>query len=152
MGLKAFDSGRTDENLRLSAKFSVKGKYNASKSSEGFYLYLFPTEIEGETLPKTIYMKLEFNHAGYGKTVPMMLPRDNSGKVVNANTISFPINFTPSNNGKVDFDFEAYQDAAMIPLEIWFDNNIQEYVYRFPFADRSDGKVVLNFFEPRVRG
>ena len=42
-----------------------------------------------------------------------------------------------------------YQDRESCA---WFDNNIQEYVYRFPFADRSDGKVVLNFFEPRVRG
>mgnify|MGYP006976657391 CR=1 FL=1 len=31
---------------------------------------------------RTIYMKVEFNHAGYGKTIPMMLPTATNGKSV----------------------------------------------------------------------
>jgi len=156
-GLPIFDSGRTEDDLRLSARFSVKGKYLSEKSSEGFYLYLFPSEIEGESIPRTIYMKVEFNHAGYGKTVPMMLPRDEKGKIILATDAGFPMNFTPvvdDGNGNMltDFDFEGYQNAILIPLEIWFDKRLKQYVYHFPFADDNDGKIVLNLFEPRIKG
>ena len=75
----AFDENRVDEELRLSSKFVIKNKYDISNSSEGFYLYLFPNELHEENIERTIYMKVEFNHAGYGKTVPMMMPRKRSG-------------------------------------------------------------------------
>jgi hypothetical protein len=156
-GLQTFDEYRLDDKLRLSAKFLVRGKYTSNKSSEGFYLYLFPSEIESESLPRTIYMKVEFNHAGYGKTVPLMLPRDSNGNVITSTSSKFPIDFNPAKtngNGKteVDFDFEGYQDAVMIPLEIWFSEELNQYVYHFPFTEDNDGRIILNLFEPRIRG
>ena len=156
-GLKVFDEKRLDDKLRLSAKFLVRGKYTSNKSSEGFYLYLFPSEIEGESLPRTIYMKVEFNHAGYGKTVPLMLPRDANGDVIKSTSMNFPTNFNPivtNNEGGefVDFDFEGYQNAVMIPLEIWFSDELKQYVYHFPFTEDKDGRIILNLFEPRIRG
>lgn len=156
-GLQTFDENRLDDKLRLSAKFLVRGKYTSNKSSEGFYLYLFPSEIESESLPRTIYMKVEFNHAGYGKTVPLMLPRGTNGNVIKSTSASFPTNFNPTKiNGdgksEVDFDFEGYQNAVMIPLEIWFDEELNQYVYHFPFTEDKDGKIILNLFEPRIRG
>lgn len=155
-GLEVFDSGRTDDSLRLSARFTVKNKYLSDKSSEGFYLYLFPSEVSGETTSRTIYMKVEFNHAGYGKTVPMMLPR--SGGAIQSTTLAFPLHFCPmvyddeQNVSLMDFDYEAYQDAVMIPLEISYDSTLKSYVYRFSFAENDNGKIVLNLFEPRVKG
>lgn len=155
--LKVFDENRLDDKLRLSAKFVIRGKYTSNKSSEGFYLYLFPSEIESESPPRTIYMKVEFNHAGYGKTVPLMLPRDANGAVIKSTSDNFPTNFNPiklNNEEKeiVDFDFEGYQDAVMIPIEIWFDKELNQYVYHFPFTEDKDGRIILNLFEPRIRG
>ncbi|MDE5888770.1 MAG: hypothetical protein K2H20_01995, partial [Bacilli bacterium] len=64
------------EEYRLSSQIKVFDKYNSNSSSEGFYLYLYkdlfmPTD-GNQTL--TLYAKVEFNHAGYGRTVPFMMP------------------------------------------------------------------------------
>ena len=149
-GYECFDKQRLDPSLRLDAQFEVTGKYNFNKSSEGFYIYLFPDEIS-ENASTTIYMKVEFNHAGYGKTIPMMLPIDNNGNVIESGSKNFPLNFMTNING-LDNDFVKYQDNIMIPLEISYDKNLKEYVYSFPFIKKNSNKIVLNLFEPRIRG
>lgn len=65
-----------DENAderRLSSQFVVKGRDTSDSSSEGFYLYLWKDNDSG-VVPSNIYMKVEFNHAGYGRTIPFMMP------------------------------------------------------------------------------
>ena len=61
------------EELRLSCQLTVRDKYQSNKSSDGFYLYLWK-ESEIGVSPSDIYMKVEFNHAGYGRTIPFMMP------------------------------------------------------------------------------
>ena len=61
------------EEVRLSSQFVVEDKYMSDASSEGFYLYLWKDNFLG-TYPQNIYMKVEFNHAGYGRTIPFMCP------------------------------------------------------------------------------
>ena len=61
------------EEVRLSSQFVVEDKYMSDASSEGFYLYLWKDNFLG-TYPQNIYMKVEFNHAGYGRTIPFMMP------------------------------------------------------------------------------
>ena len=61
-----------NEEYRLSSQFTIKGKNTSSSSSEGFYVYLWKDNSSG--LPQDIYMKVEFNHAGYGRTIPFMMP------------------------------------------------------------------------------
>lgn len=179
--IPAFDIKRTDDNLRLSASFSVKNKYDTTKSSEGFYLYLFPNEVEGENKPKTIYMKVEFNHAGYGKTIPMMLPRhkyqivenDDGTKGYNEKTQKYreiypPIDSTDKNfpssflieevvdkegNKGIAMDFERYTDSIMIPVNIIYDASSKNYLYYFPWFNRAkENKITINLWEPRIRG
>lgn len=152
-GLECFDDSRIDKNLRLSATLKVKNQYNTSKSSEGFYLYLFPQGIGNEKDKTDIYMKVEFNHAGYGKTVPMMLPTATNGKsVIKTSSRTFPLNFMKKDGeGKVEFDFETYQRYMMIPIQIWKDSVLKNYVYTFPFVSNTN-KIELNLFEPRIRG
>ena len=58
------------ESLRLSSQFVVKDKYSSESSSEGFYLYLW--KDMANTTPGDIYMRVEFNHAGYGRTIPFL--------------------------------------------------------------------------------
>lgn len=155
--LKIFDAERKDKDLRLSTNFKISNNRQNQKSSEGFYLYIYPNEIDTESSQKTIYMRVEFNHAGFGKTVPMMLPRNKNGKVILSGEGGFPLNFTPevfdeNGNSGVDFDFESYQNAILIPIEISYNAQLEEYVYRFPFATVKNGCVELNLFEPRVNG
>lgn len=70
-----------DEEKRLGTRVTVKDKYNSEKSSEGFYLYLFGSEFDKSGEAKDVYMKVEFNHAGYGRTIPMTKPYGNGTKV-----------------------------------------------------------------------
>lgn len=163
MAESAFDKTRTNDKLRLSAKLNVYNKYNVTKSSEGFYLYLFPDEVEGESKARTIYMKAEFNHAGYGKTVTMMLPRKRyyndkikyniTNPPLKSDDDDFPITFLKNENGKVDNDYERYTDSVMIPVNIMFDKSKGCYVYFFPWYDRAqENKITINLWEPRIRG
>lgn len=66
------------EDYRLSSQFVVTDKYGSDASSEGFYLYLWkdilPVDYLGNLGVHDIYMKIEFNHAGYGRVIPFMMP------------------------------------------------------------------------------
>ena len=68
-------------------------------------------------------MRVEFNHAGIGKTIPMMLPRDENGKILLLGTKG---------------DYEKFKDGysltdiykqVHIPLGLKFDENTNKYVY-----------------------
>ena len=61
------------EEYRLSSQFSVMDKYTNTDCSEGFYLYLWKDFTEG-TIPNDLYLKIELNHAAYGRTIPLMMP------------------------------------------------------------------------------
>lgn len=67
------DTEHVDETKRLSTRITIHDKYNNSSSSEGFYLYLF-ADNASLYIPKSIYMKVEYNHAGYGRTIPFVMP------------------------------------------------------------------------------
>ena len=74
--MKDFDLGDNIdkwEELRLSSQFVVTDKYSSKHSSEGFYFYTYKSNDNG-VYPSDIYMRVEFNHAGYGRTVPFMMP------------------------------------------------------------------------------
>jgi hypothetical protein len=128
---------RSDNNFRLSARFSVKNKYDATKSSEGFYLYLFPNEVTKENKPKTIYMKVEFNHAKYGKTIPFLYFKEG-------------IRDSYLENGSIDI--ESYLNDLHIELEVKYDENTQSYMYYLPQYTNENNEIILNLFEPRING
>lgn len=73
-----------DEEHRLSSQFVVKNKNTSTASSEGFYLYLW--KDNESVLPQDLYMKVEFNHAGYGRTIPFMMPYWDKQKWNNVNS------------------------------------------------------------------
>lgn len=74
-----------DEKTRLSSQFVVKSKNTSKASSEGFYLYIW--KDNSTPLPQDLYMKVEFNHAGYGRTIPFMMPYWDSKKYKRENKV-----------------------------------------------------------------
>ena len=62
------------EDLRLSCRLTTTNRYATDTSSDGFYVYLF-RDYSLQFVPRSIYMKAEFNHAGLGKTIQFMYPR-----------------------------------------------------------------------------
>lgn len=62
------------ETKRLSIRFNVQNRYQSDFSSDGYYLYIYKN-FTIPFIPRSIYMKVEFNHAGLGRTIPFMYPR-----------------------------------------------------------------------------
>ena len=144
-----------DERLQLSCSFTCFNKNNMSGSSEGYYLYLFPTLVEeGE---REIYMRVEFNHAKYGQTVPMICPR---GKDKNGNIIQNPPreNYTKflldENRAKTKMmvtDLNALYDDMYIPIKIKYCDDKKSYVWYFSGLEEGKNNPTFNLWEPKIR-
>ena len=124
---------------RVDTKITVTNEFDRNKSAEGFNIYLFKEDknLNLENGEKTIYMKVEFNHAGNGKTTPMILwPKelDSEGNPTSRYTALTVDNFISS---------------LYIPIKLaYFDNR---YVYYLPTAENgSDGVINLVLFEPKL--
>lgn len=134
-----FTDGANEEE-RLSTRITIKDKYNSEKSSEGFYLYLFNSEVTKDGAPKNIYMKVEYNHAGYGKTIPFTKPY-----IVNGSVSAMP--------------FSEYYTTLFIKLAIRYksygDNNYIYYVdednsEEAVIIDPETRRITFNLFEVKI--
>jgi hypothetical protein len=118
--------------VRVDSKITIFNEYNSTKSSEGFNIYLFADD-SSENVPETIYMKVEFNHAGYGRTIPM--------------TIS---------NKEITTD--EYYDKLYIPLKIVHINDAYYYSFDSVFEelqgrvinDIENRSITFNLYEPKL--
>lgn len=120
---------------RLDSHMTVTNEYDNTRSAEGYNLYLFSDDAEvtdsEETDYRTIYMKVEFNHAGNGKTIPMILWPQNGG--------SFE-ELTPTN----------LSESFYIPVHVKYSSKLNRYVYSVPKATYSGETLIFNLFEPKV--
>ena len=125
---------------RLSLTFSCESKYKSEQSSEGFYLYLFPSLLESQKKDgeySIIYMKVEFNNAKYGKTVPFIMPSGGTP----------PENYMANDNTYVDMN--ALFSDMYIRIGIKHDDSNNRYVWRFMDIEQ-EPDIVINLFEPKV--
>jgi hypothetical protein len=132
-----------DNNLTLS--FSVTDRYNRNKSSEGFYLYLFPDGLqEGEE--RTLYLKIEFNHAGNGKTIPLMYP------CYGSTPLTFNSDLFPHSLLNEDGDLTELYKHMFIPVTIKYDSDRNEYIYYFNVAkyDTTNQEITIGLYEPKI--
>ena len=137
-----FCSANTEN--RVDSKIVITNEYNRTKSSEGFNIYLFAEDINfniDENGVKTIYMKVEFNHAGYGRTIPFMFPRSGGGILYD-----FGPNFPTSFNG----DWKQCNEMQYFPVILNYDSELNEYVYYFPYGKTENNTLVFNLYEPRI--
>lgn len=114
-----------NDGLRFSSRFTVEDKYNTETSSDGYYLYMFK-EYAQKLHETTIYLKVEFNHAGIGKTINFMLPRNNNGSPLYVN-----------NSGDLEilkqgFSSKDIYKQTYIPINIVYDTESNRYVYYLP--------------------
>ena len=120
-------------SARVDTQMVVTNEYDRTKSSEGFNLYLFAEDrnLNIENGEKTIYMKVEFNHAGNGKTIPMISwPKDKNGEYV-----SLTIN--------------NFIESLYIPIKLTYLNG--KYIYYIPNAYKNEnGNIDLVLFEPKI--
>lgn len=140
-----------DNNKRLSSRISVVNKYETDSSSEGFYLYIF-REYSKKLRPKPIYMKVEFNHAGIGKTIPFIVPMDwTTGSTANP-TSALTFDSDDLTKLKEGIPLERVYAQSYIPLYAVYDFKNKEYAYVFDkrYVSMDNGIVNLNLFEMKI--
>jgi hypothetical protein len=126
------DNVTSTEGARVDTKIEVTNEYDRTKSSEGFNIYLFSEDktFESENAEKTIYMKVEFNHAGNGKTIPLIMwPVDENGNFEALTT-------------------ENYIKNLYIEVKVSYVNG--RYVYYIPRAEEKDYNLHLVLYEPKL--
>ena len=120
-----YDDGENKVNMDL----TITNEYDRTRSAEGFNIYLFADDAIDGNSARTIYMKVEFNHAGNGKTMPMIMwPK--SGGVYTSLTV------------------DNFIESLYIPIEIMKVDG--KYVYMIPGAEYNNGNLRLMLFEPKI--
>ena len=140
-----FDPDANEKELKerydklIRCKTEIMDRNHTDNSSEGFYLYLFPDS--DKSIERDIYMKVEFNHAGVGKTIPFIIPRrDNHGRP--------PLNFY---DRWYNVDMQKYFGYLYFHMKMRYDPDRKIYMYVVPEEYVVDGDtLVLNVFEPKV--
>jgi hypothetical protein len=167
---KFTDAKPEEESKRISSRFIIKNKYKTETSSEGFYIYIFKEQAEN-LRPKPIYMKVEYNHAKIGKTIPFNIPMkwEKSGKEISDSPYVYPTERitlsneeNTSNPGAIS-DLELLKDGiplsyvygqSYVPLYAMYDFKNKEYSYIFDdrYVDVDDnGIATLNVFELKIK-
>jgi hypothetical protein len=129
--VKAVFCENNNVDSRLDTKITLTNEYDKSRSAEGFNIYLFSDDIPEGNSGKTIYMRVDFNHAGNGKTTPMIAwPKDFGGLYV-------PITI------------DNFIESLYIPIDIREYEG--KYIYTINNADYDeDGNLELMLFEPKL--
>lgn len=176
---KGFDFGdNVDEweDLRLSSQFVVTDKYSSKNSSEGFYFYTYRTNDNG-VYPSDIYMRVEFNHAGYGRTIPFMMPyvRENERKTGGTyegqtkiksfeeicndwSTVDEDKN--PKDDNDIGYGSVKYVKYTHIKWKYRYDKGTQKHIYYLDpeqygesvTSNNGNGhNIILNLYEGKIR-
>ena len=138
-----------EEKNRLSSRLVVDNKYDTDTSSEGFYIYMF-RQYSQNLHPKPIYMKIEYNHAGIGKTIPFFIPMvfDNKNNPTSAMTF-----INDMEDLKKGIPLSQVSQQSYIPLDAVYDFKNKEYAYVFDnryIGNIEDGVLNLNLFEMKI--
>lgn len=166
-----------DESKRLSSQFSVFDRNISTNSSEGFYFYLWKDNYYG-TEPIDIYLKIDLNHAKYGRVIPLMVPftgpirsEDETHSLMK---LSDMINQWTDDSDTIDMTIDGtgftnyeYQDYRYIRLRYKYDSNLRKHIYYLnnDFYDNlnnlwgdntgvyndDDNSVTINLFEANMK-
>ena len=141
-----------DENKRLSSSFIIKNRNSTADSCEGFYLYLFK-EYSNGLHERSIYMRVQFNHAGLGKTVNFMQLYHQ-----NADKSKAMLNWSSK------FNYEKYKDGCTlqelyehlyIEIKVKYDIKNKRFCYYLPqwmSIKNSDKHTMrLSLFEVKLK-
>ena len=165
-----------DDTKRLSSQFVVKSKNLSKTSSEGFYIYIW--KDNEMAYPQDLYMKVEFNHAGYGRTIPFMMPYWDKQKWSGAKSgiksfqeILNDWNATKTSvdsQGKViwsgntdgHYGIRQYTKFSYIHLKYRYDKTSNKHIYyldpdtygsiNFPTDEDGNKYIEINLYEAKV--
>jgi len=163
LGVKSLKPEEIEES-RLSSQISVKNRYISNNSSEGFYLYTWELN-DIPTIPADVYLKVEFNHAGYGRNIPMMAPyitkteRDDPSQgnpYYNKTGFKTNADIAGDWNGNRQYGIKRYTRYSYIHFKAKYDTNTKRHIYYLDpdtYGTKYDwDKSVLNInlYEARI--
>lgn len=165
-----------NEKTRLSSQFVVRSKNTSKASSEGFYLYIW--KDNSTPLPQDLYMKVEFNHAGYGRTIPFMMPYWDSKKwngKIGIKTFDEILEDWKDikdeeldQNGRISWMYNTdghygirqYTKFSYIHLKYKYDKETDKHIYyldpdtygniTYPTGDDGNKYIEINLYEAKV--
>lgn len=137
-----------DESKRLSSRFTIKNMFECAESSEGFYLYLFKNFSQG-LREQTIYMRVQFNHAGVGKTINFTQPfkeDENKDKFM----LEFPTDIGILKSGCT---LNKLYENLFIEIKVKYDFDLRKFVYYLPswLVDKDNlNQMHFNLYELKI--
>ena len=150
---KDFSRIEIDDDHRIGSEFIITNKYESENSSEGYYIYIF-REYSEKLVPKPIYMKIDFNHAGIGRTIPFIIPMKWKKKENDKSGKKFPDTVLTLNDTEIlkkGIKLEDMNAQMYIPLYAVYDFKNKEYGYvfddRYVSANPETNVASLNLFE-----
>lgn len=148
-----YTTGQTfsfNDDKRLSSRVEIHSRKNRSSSSDGFYLYLFKDNAP-KVIPETIYMRVEFNHAGYGQTIPMMMPinGDNTAKILTDSDFPYDGFMETNSSGATRINIEQYYKDLFIEIKIVYDKEKNKYLYFLP-RGINNNEMIFNLYEVKL--
>lgn len=151
-GMVVDDWGLGENGLYVD--FTCSSSYDTGNTSEGFYLYLFPSNLDKET-GGTIYMKAELNNSKYGYTIPLTLPmKRESGKfkTIGPTSADFPIHYLKKKDEMIYPDMAGIRRDTFIPVSIFSQDNKYYWEFDVDFDGEDSDDLVITLFEPRING
>ena len=142
------DKFTCDESKRLSSRFTIKNMFECAESSEGFYLYLFKNFSQG-LREQTIYMRVQFNHAGVGKTINFTQPfkeDENKDKFM----LEFPTDIDILKSGCT---LNKLYENLFIEIKVKYDFDLRKFVYYLPswLVDKDNlNQMHFNLYELKI--
>ena len=145
-------TANTEDNLYLD--FTCSNSLDTGNTSEGFYLYLFPSNLN-DIKKGIIYMKAELNNSKYGYAVPLVLPNKiNSNGVRVEDSLGTNYICKKTVNGQTVYspDMEKLREDTFVPVRIFKgDNNRYYWAIDIDFSE-NDSNFSTTLYEPRMNG
>lgn len=120
--------GLYPKGIRVDSKLLITNEFDKSKCAEGFNVYLFADDFTGENVGKPIYLKVEFNHAKTGKTIPLI-----------------------PNGAESGIRVDEYLNSLYIKVQTGYNVEQKAYYYLIPNATIVGTKMILTLFEPKLK-
>ena len=136
-----------NDDLRMSSTFSVDNKLATTSSAEGFYLYIFKEYSQG-LHERTIYMKVQLNHAGHGTVIDLFQPTDWDGSLLD---LSIESN---RNYLKKGLPLQELYNQLYIPIKVIYDFDTKRYCWYLPDDlckyNTEEGVMKFNLYEIKI--
>jgi hypothetical protein len=141
------------EERRLSSQIVVADR-ESDACSEGFYLYLWADNDNG-AVPQDLYMRVEFNHAGYGRVIPFTMPYLEGDRIYSFEDVSD----VWLNSESKGWGVQANEKYSYVHFKYKYDRESGKHVYfldddtygQINYADGTPDEMEINLYEAKIK-